>query len=58
MAATLTQRQRGVGGRPFGKSSGMNSSGKISSSQFQLLNQSISRSGTVGVGVDGARCPI
>jgi hypothetical protein len=55
MAATPTQRQRGVGGLPVGKSSRMNSSGKISSSQFQLLNQSIKRSGTVGAGDEGAR---
>ena len=33
MATTLTQRQRGVGGRPFGNSSRMSSSGKISSRQ-------------------------
>ena len=58
MAATLTQRQRGVGGPPFGNSSGMCSSGKISSSQPQLLNQTINRSGTVGAGDDGARLSI
>src|SRR5215207_7422255 len=53
MAATPTQRHAGVGGRPFGNSSRMSSSGKISSSQFQLLNQTISRIGTVGSGDEG-----
>jgi hypothetical protein len=58
MAATLTQRQRGVGGRPLGNSSRMSSTGIISSSQFQLLNQTINRSGTVGAGDNGARLSI
>jgi hypothetical protein len=46
------------GGCPFGNSSGIISSGIINSSQFQLLNQAISRIGTVGSGDEGARLSI
>jgi len=44
---------RGVG--PLGLQQDVGS-GIISSSQLQPLNQTISRSGSVGAGEDGARC--